>query len=137
MENTTLLKELLKIRLVDSNGVYAGVNAAGFENLLNKVQVLTAADENKNITSKARINFINKAFNKNKDLERKPILKCYSEQLEGYKTFTTSFSLYCLKDADFKPLENIINKADESHYPDIKSIVKKYVKEEEYPHFEQ
>lgn len=123
MENTTLLKELLKIKVLDSNGVYAGVNAAGFESLLNRVQVLAAADENKNITSKSRINFINKAFNKNKELDKKPILKCYSEQLESYKTFTNGFSLYALKDIDFKPLENIINKADEKQYPSIEKIV--------------
>jgi hypothetical protein len=122
MENSTLLKELLKIKLIDSNGIFAGVNAAGFESLLNRVQVLAAADENKNITSKTRLSFINKAFNKNKELDKKPILKCYSEQLATYKTITNGFSLYALKDDDFKPLENIIFHADEEKYPHIEKI---------------
>lgn len=65
-----------------------------------EIEILAA--ENKGATSKQRIKSIDSYFKKI-GLKR-PVLGCYTKQVEGYNSFTDTFFLVELKDEDFAGL---------------------------------
>lgn len=77
-----------------------------YYNLLDKIKIEIASEENKNTTTKQRITFINNFIKNNKTLQKRTILKYYDDtQFAGYKAFTDSFMLVLLKEADSEGLQ--------------------------------
>lgn len=81
------------------------------------LQLEIASEANKETTSKKRLAAIKKHFDKIG--EKKPVLNGYTTVLQNYYTFTDSFMLCSLKQADF----NGVNLKDNTtNYPDIRKI---------------
>lgn len=88
--------------------------------LKNDLEIEILAAENKGSTSKQRIKTIDSYFKK-VGLKR-PVLGCYTKQVEGYNSFTDSFFLVELKDEDFTGL-TLQDAAELGYnYPDITRI---------------
>lgn len=81
--------------------------------------------ENNKTSSKQRINAINSYIMKK--CAKKPVLTCYTTQIENYFTFTDSFFMVSLTQNDFNGLQ-LKNATDAGlgTYPDITRIINNY-----------
>lgn len=125
MTNEKFLNELLSITEKEKNGSLK-LDSIKYIDLIEKVKIEIAAEQNKDTTTKQRINFITNFIKKMSN--SKPIFKTYSEQIPGFKAFTDTYMMVLLKDLDFNGL-NIQNSNDfikenpNLKYPDITRII--------------
>jgi len=98
------------------------LDASKLNKMKNDLEIELLAENNKNTTTKERIKKIDSHFNQNY-FERKPILKCF-KWVNGYKTFTDSYFITCLTEADGAGL-TLKNADDEKNavYPDTTKII--------------
>lgn len=125
MTNEKFLNELLSITEKEKDG-FLKLDSIKYYDLIEKIKIDIAAEQNKETTTKQRINFITNFIKKMSD--SKPIFKTYSEQIPGFKAFTDTYMMVLLKDPDFSGL-NIQNSNDfikenpNLKYPDITRII--------------
>lgn len=94
------------------------------EKLKNELVIDLSLEVNKT-SSKKRINTIYSYITKK--MAKKPVLTCYTKQLENYFTFTDSFFLVSLTKADFNGLQlQDAAVAELGTYPDITKLVNNY-----------
>lgn len=128
MTNTQFLNELLNITETQKDG-FKVLDIIKYNNLIDKIKLEIAAEENKTLTSKQRINFVN-TFLKGRIFEKKPIFKCFDDtQIKDKAIFTDSYFLVALSKNDLAglPLINFKDfKKDNPHiteYPKIDKII--------------
>lgn len=94
------------------------------EKLKNELVIDLSLEVNKT-SSKKRINTIYSYITKK--MAKKPVLTCYTKQLENYFTFTDSFFLVSLTKDDFNGLQlQDAATAELGTYPDITKLVNNY-----------
>lgn len=128
MTNTLFLNELLNITETQKDG-FKVLDIIKYNNLIEKIKLEIAAEENKTLTSKQRINFVN-TFLKNRIFERKPIFKCFDDtQIKEKAIFTDTYFLVALSQNDLAglPLKNFKDYKKEnphiSEYPTVTRII--------------
>ena len=126
MNNELLLNELINIVTIEKNG-FKCLDPIKYDALIEKVKIEIAAEENKDATTKGRINFINRYIDKMPD--SRPILKYYDDtQFTGFKAFTDSYMMVLLNEKDaaglqWKNVAEYIEKNPDAKYPELKRIV--------------
>lgn len=119
MKNETLLNELFKINsLAEKDKIKLSLDT-----LISKIQQEILVEENKNLSSKQRLN---KCLNYHKKLlkSNKPILAyACNDQFDGKQAFCNSFYLTVLVDDDKLPIDDYTTKF--SNFPNLTRLVNK------------